>query len=211
MPFKEKTAAFWHKVNGYRCACGVYTERDGMHECGKPSRQIHHIIPEGTALASGDDPEHAIGLPLCEQHHVRNTGSEEYSDNFAFHPDAGEAYREYREWKQQNEHMKAITGIRSKKIPRQSPFEDMVDEHHRMQKAGERYHSGTPELDDYYIQKMQDKATKYLLTHPGEKKPDTTPNPRYDPKKKKNWWDIFDGTRSYPEDEPPPKPVRRRR
>ena len=190
-PFKERTAGWWHRVADNKCQYEIYNEKQGIHDCNKPSKHIHHIVPEGTALAEGRDSEHEAGLPLCEQHHVRNMGKEEYSWDFSFHPDAGEAYKDYREWKRQNLHMQEITGIRSKKIPRQSPFEDMVDEHHRKRDAGERYHSGTPELDDHYTQKMTDKATRYSLEHPEDKKPDTAPHPRFDPKKKKHWWDIF--------------------
>ena len=192
MPFKERTASWWHRVADNKCQYTIYDEKRGMHDCGKPSRHVHHIVPEGTALAEGKDSEHEIGMPLCEYHHVRNTGEEEYSRDFSFHPDAGHAYRLYGEWKRQNAHMREITGIGSKKIPRQSPFEDMVDEHHRKQKLRERYHAGTSELDDYYTQKMRDKATIYLAKNSQDKKPNTAPNPRYDKSRKKNWYDgIF--------------------
>jgi hypothetical protein len=190
MPFKENTASFWHKVAENKCQYEIYDEEHGIYDCNRPSKHIHHIVPEGTDLAQGNDSEHAVGMPLCERHHVRNLGDEEYSDDFSFHPDAGQAYKDYRNWKLENQHMQAITGKHSGKIPRQSPFQDMVDEHHRKQKAGERYHNGTPELEDYYTQKMRDKATKYLAEHPEEKKPDTKPNPRYDRSRKKHWYNI---------------------
>jgi hypothetical protein len=188
-PFKKKTAEFWHNVADGRCTFEFYDERRGWQECGQTSRHIHHIEPEGIALAQGKDSEHEVGMPLCENHHVRNLNDEEHSRDFSFHPDAGRAYKAYGEWKQQNKHLQEITGKKDRRMPRQSPFEDMVDEHHEKQMKGERYHSGTPEIDDYYTQKMRDKATKYLAEHPEEKKPDTSPNPRYDPKKKKHWWD----------------------
>ena len=139
---------------------------------------------------AGKDSERAIGLPLCSRHHVKNVGDEEYSDDFSFHPDAGRAYKEYAEWKRQNLHMQSITGKINRKIPRQSPFEDMVDEHHRIQKAGGRYQAGSPELEDWYIQHMRDLATRYLAEHPEDSKPRTVSHPRYDPtKRKKHWYD----------------------
>ena len=186
MPFKERTRRFWKKVNNDKCAYVIYDEKDGFHECGRLSKHVHHIDTEGNQLERGDDPERSEGMPLCEPHHVRNLGDEEYSDEFAFHPDAGRAYKQYREWKQQAQHMEAITGKKSN-VP--SPFQEMSAEHGRKREAGERYHSGTDELDAYYKQEMTDKATRYLAEHPEEKKPDTVPHPRYDPKKKKNWYD----------------------
>lgn len=193
MSYKERTAEWWRRVNKDECAYEIYGEKHGIHECRESARHTHHIIPEGTLLLRGEDSEHAIGLPLCERHHVRNTGDEEYSKDFSFHPDAGEAYKQYHEWKQQQLHMESITGKRNKKVPRQSPFEDMVDEHHRKQKLGERYHAGTDELDQHYIDKMRNKGVIYQAEHPEDRKPETSPNPRFDPKKKKHWYDgLFD-------------------
>ena len=190
MPFKPQTAAWWKRIANNQCQCLLYDEKHGVHICGKPAEHIHHLKPEGTALMDGEDPERAIGLPLCKWHHVKNVGEEEYSDDFSFHPDAGRAYKDYAEWKRQNLHMQAITGKISRKTPRQSPFEDMVDEHHRIQKAGGRYQAGSPELEDWYIQHTRDLATRYLAEHPEDSKPRTVSHPRYDPtKRKKHWYD----------------------
>jgi hypothetical protein len=65
----------------------------------------------------------------------------------------------------------------------------MVDDHHRKQKRGERYQAGAPELEDWYIQHMTDLATSYLAEHPEDGKPQTKCHPRYDPKRKKHWYD----------------------
>jgi hypothetical protein len=145
-------------------------------------------LPEGELLDRGEDSERTEGLPLCQAHHSKNLGSEEYSENFAWHPDAGRAYREYGEWKRQALHMEAITG---KKYTVPSPFEEMSREHARLREEGERYHSGTPELDEYYREEMRNKATAYLAEHPEEKKPKTKPHPRFNPSLKKNWYDEF--------------------
>ena len=190
MPFKERTKQWALRVADGRCQYEMYSEKRGFYQCDRPATDCHHIVPEGTLLAEGKDSEHCIvPMPLCQQHHTRNLGDEEYSEDFSFHPDAGQAYKDYRNWKQENLHMQAITGKISGKIPRQSPFEDMVDEHHKKQKLDERYHAGTPELDDYYIEKMRNKATVYQAEHPHDKKPETKPNPRFDPSKKKHWYD----------------------
>jgi len=194
MSFKERTAQFWHKVADFKCQYVIYNEESGFHDCNRTSRHVHHIIPEGTDLSKGNDSEHAIGLPLCEQHHVRNIGDEEYSEDFSFHPDAGYAYRHYHTYKMAVGHFREITGFKDSNVPFQSPFQDMVDEHHRKQAKGERYHAGTPELDEFYIRKMKIKLHRYLLEHPEDRKPDTTPNPRYNPRKKRHWYsNFFDG------------------
>jgi len=36
---------------------------------------------------------------------------------------------------------------------------------------GERYWNGSQEIDNYYIQKMRDKATRYIAEHPNDPKP----------------------------------------
>ena len=79
--FKESTAKWWHRVGNNRCQIEIYSERDGFQNCNQPSQHIHHIEPEGTILARGEDSERAVGMPLCSRHHVRNTGDEEFSDN----------------------------------------------------------------------------------------------------------------------------------
>ena len=193
MSFSECTRQFWLKVGDNKCQWEYYSEGGGWQQCNQTAKHVHHITPEGTDLAKGNDSERAAGMGLCQNHHVKNAGDEEFSYWSSMHPDAGEAYKNYGEWKRQNLHMRAITGAASKGIPRQSPFEEMVAEHHRKQKAGERYHTGTPEIDEYYKQKMTDKATVYLAEHPEDKKPDTKTHPRFDPKRKKHWYDgLFD-------------------
>lgn len=189
MPFKERTASWWHRVAKDKCQYEIYSERSGIKPCNNPSQHVHHIVPEGGVLFEGGEPEHEVGMPLCARHHVKNIGTTEYSKDFSFHPDAGEAYKEYHDWKMENAHLGEITGKRSRKIPRQSPFADMADEHRKKQAKGERYHSGTPELDDYYTQKMRDKATRYLAEHPDDPKPMTSDNPRTDRSRKKHWYD----------------------
>lgn len=187
MPFRERTRQFYKKIVDDKCQHLIYSEDKGFHTCDKPVRDIHHILPEGELLDQGEDSERTEGLPLCAKHHTRNLGDEEYSDDFAFHTDAGRAYQQYGEWKRQALHMETITG---KKYTVPSPFAQMSQEHARLRQEGERYHNGTPELDEYYRQEIRNKTTAYLAES-GEKKPQTTPHPRYDPSKKVNWYDEF--------------------
>lgn len=192
MSFKELTRDWWMAVAKNKCQYEIYSEKSGFKECGARAKHVHHIEPEGTVLARGADPERGIALPLCERHHVRNLGDEAYSNDFAFHPDAGEAYKKYHEWKRQNIHMQDITGKISRKIPHPSPFEEMVEEHHRLRDLGELYHAGDPGMDEYLTDKMRNKGVIYQAKM-GDKKPQTKQHPRFDPQKKKHWYDgIFD-------------------
>jgi hypothetical protein len=186
MPFKEASRRFWQKVNNGKCAYESYSEEGGFRECGRPAKHTHHIVPEGKQLAEGDDPEYSIGMPLCEEHHTRNLGSDEHTQDFSFHPDMGRAYRKYREWKQRKQHMEALTGRR---FTEPSPFEEAAKEHARKRENGDRYHAGTEEIDRHYLEKMQNKATAYIAEHPEEKRKKRKPHPQSDPTKKKRWYD----------------------
>ena len=52
-----------------------------------------------------------------------------------------------------------------------SPFNDVSREHKEKIMKGERYWNGSQEIDNYYIQKMRDKATRYIAEHPNDPKP----------------------------------------
>ena len=187
MPFKERTRQFWINVNDGKCAYEQYTEKKGFQECGDKARHVHHAEGEREQLMRGDDPEHSIGVPLCEPHHVRNTGEDLGEPDSSFHPDMGFAYRSYKEWKANEEHMKSITGRRLTNYGT-SPFAETAKEHGKIARDGQRYINGDWATDEHYKQKMTDKATKYLAEHPEEKKPNTKPHPETDPTKKEKKW-----------------------
>lgn len=191
MPYKEGSRQFWFKVNDYKCAYDKYTEKGGYKECGEPAKHIHHIHGETEQLLNGQDPEHSVGLPACEDHHVRNTGEDLGEPNSSFHPDMGHAYGHYKEWKSNEEHMNAITGKRSIDYST-SPFADASKEHAIKAQHGERYINGDDGTDAYYEQKMRNKATLYLAQHPDEKKPQTKPHPKTDRSKAKKWWNFLE-------------------
>lgn len=170
MPFPEKIREFWLKVAGGTCQYEFYDKRFGWQKCGRPATHVHHITPEGWTKAHGGDPDHNVGMALCREHHTKNLSDEEHNREFAFHPDIGRAFKQYHEWKVEDEHMRHITGKKGKGSP--SPFDEAIQEHRYLERHNERYHAGTPEIDDYYEQKMRDEATKWLALHPGEKKPE---------------------------------------
>ena len=183
MAFKEGSRQFYLNAQGRKCQYEYYTEKDGFKECGSVKRlHVHHIIPEGDILAAGDDPERAMGMVVCEKHHVRNTGEEEHSHDFSFHPDMVEAFKQYPAWKAQKNHMESITGER---VTTPSPFKLAAQQHSVMREAGERYVAGTDEIDQYYIEKVQESSWQHVALT-GEVRPDTAPHPRTDPSKK--WW-----------------------
>lgn len=189
MAFKEAYRQFLMKVTGGKCAYEQYTEKDGFKECGRPARQVHHIKGEAEQLINGLDPEHSEGLPLCENHHVRNESDILGDPDASFHPDMSGAYKAYHEWKRQQEHMKEILG-RSTIDYSSSPFAETARDHQEKAKKGERYISGDDGTDEYYIQKMRAETIKYMAEHPGEKRPNTSPHPRA--KKKKKWYDYLE-------------------
>ena len=175
---------------GGKCMYERYTEKRGWKECSSPLEHIHHIDPEGRTLARGRNPEKNTALPLCAKHHMRNTGTEEHSDRFSFHPDMGYAYQDYGSWKRQKQHRESILGrkLTRKELP--SPFDEAAQEHTRMTKIGRRYHAGTPEVDHHYEDKMRVKAMAYA-TRTSKYKPKVKEHPRTDRTKRKRWYNIF--------------------
>jgi hypothetical protein len=186
MPYKERTREFWLAVTNGKCAYEFYTEKRGWQTCNAKASHIHHIEGERDQLYRGDDPEHSVALPLCQNHHVRNIGEVLGEFDSSFHPDMGHAYQSYKEWKQNAEHMKAISG---KSIDYStSPFADAAKGHKQALQNGERYINGDERTDEYYIEKMTAMAVLYLARHPELTKPTTKPHPLYDSSKKKHWW-----------------------
>lgn len=172
-----------------RCQWDFYDERNGWQQCKSGAEHVHHVLPEGELLARGEDSERAVGMGLCSRHHVKNVGEEEWNYTSSMHPDTGQAYRQYGEWKRQNQHMQAITGRRDKNIPRPSPFVEMSQEHHKSRERGERYVLGDEAVDQHYLEKMTELATRYLAQHPEEKKPRMKHHPKFDPSLRKHWSD----------------------
>lgn len=189
MAFNSRVRKYWMEVGKNKCQFEFYDDKYGWKECREKAKHVHHIIGESDTLARGDDPHENIGLPLCEFHHVRNLNEEEHSYDFAFHPDMGKAYDNYREWKQREEHMNSITGRRRIRYEN-SPFAHAHRGHLEKIARGERYMAGTPEIDEYYRDKMLSKATMYNAEK-GIKKPQHKPHKNYDPKKKTHWSDRF--------------------
>jgi hypothetical protein len=183
MPYREGSRKWWKGVASNRCQYESYSEEDGFRQCNREAKHVHHIRPEGWQLSQGDDPEQSVGMPICEEHHLKNQGTEPHSQNFSFHPDMGEARREYYKWKQKRDHYEALTG---EKYPEPSPFVVAAQEHALKAKEGERYHSGSDEIDDYYEAKMKHKSAWYAIKT-GEKKPHLKPHPKT--KRKSRWYD----------------------
>src|SRR3990167_9618291 len=109
-PFRERTREYYLNVGEGKCAYEYYDEKRGWQICNKPAKHIHHIEPESVALERGGDPEKNTGIPLCENHHVRNLSGEIYSAEASFHPDIARAYRMYPEYKRQVNHLGLVRG-----------------------------------------------------------------------------------------------------
>jgi hypothetical protein len=163
-----------------------YDEYGGWQKCQHNADHVHHVIPEGWLLQHGIDPEDSIGLPLCVFHHVKNEGDEPWDFTSSFHPDIAQAYSHYKGWKERAVQERYLG------LPVEpSPFQDALREHRRKEEQGERYWSGTDEMDMFYLDLMSSKAIEYLTAHPDDPKPDTKDNPYYNPDKKKHWYDGF--------------------
>lgn len=187
MAFKEKVRQYWLAVADNRCQFEYYDEKRGFVECNKPAKHVHHIRGEAETLVAGDDPEQNIGLVLCEPHHVRNTSDEEWNRDFGFHPEVGHAYKKYRDWVQQEQHLNEINGRRTRNYAT-SPFAEVAKQQREMAEKGERYIAGDEVIDRYYEEKMRDKAVRYNAVNK-VKKPQVTANGHTDKTKKKHWWD----------------------
>jgi len=187
MSFRPETRNWWMRVAGNMCQAEIYAgEERGWIACGKPAKHVHHIVPEGWQLEQGDEPEHSLGLPLCKDCHESWKGTNEpleWTRDFSFHPDMGQNLVQYGEWKRQDQHMRSITG--GKGI--ESDFVQTARAHREKARKGERYWAGTPEVDQYYAEKMKIIVYEYSVLHPEDPKPDLKNHPLYDPSRKKHW------------------------
>lgn len=191
MSFRPNTREFWLEVADYKCQYEQYTEKKGFQDCNAPAKHVHHIKGEHETLVIGENPDENTGLPLCTPHHVRNIGLDLGEPDSSFHPDMGQAYLGYKEWKANAQHMNYITGKRLIDYS-DSPFAEAAKEHKVKIEHGERYINGDEGTDIYYTDKMTEKATRWLAEHPEEKKPHMKPHPEYDPSKKPKRWYDFD-------------------
>lgn len=189
--FRPNVARWWMRVGGGRCQWENYTEQKGFRNCNEPARHVHHVIPEGVLLDQGLDPNDGIGMPVCEEHHVRNRGGEIFDHGSSFHPDVGEAFKHYKEWKSNELHMNSISGKWKPLDYSTSPFADVAREHKKKTARGERYHTGTEHTDMYYVRKMKQMAIDHVR-ETGDRKPKSKEHPRTDRKKrKKKWYDHY--------------------
>ncbi len=186
MSYRESTRSWWLKVADYTCKYDYYTEKGGWQECGAPAKQVHHIKGEAETLHAGENPNENVALPLCQDHHVRNLDDTIGEPDASFHPDMGEAYKSYKEWKTNAEHMASITG---RKVDySRSPFAETAKQHREMVKNGERYIAGDEGTDQYYTDKMLALAVRYIAEH-DDPKPRVKPHPETDYTRRKHWYD----------------------
>ena len=185
MAFRPGTRKYWIEVGGGKCQNEIYEEGSGFKTCGKPAKQVHHIIPESRLLHEGEDPNTTIGLPLCENCHVRNHGDLPFDRVSSFHPDMARAYEDYKHWKRQEKHMAAI--MKRSINYKTSPFAETARGHREMAKRGERITTGDDFTDYYYTQKMRNLATEYNMKN-GIVKPQYKEHPETDRTKKRRWY-----------------------
>lgn len=170
MAFKENVKQWWKRVGGNgdaeqaSCEARIYSEQHGFRKCGARPVEIHHIDPESKLIEEGQNPNGAVGLPLCRQHHRGRGIDLPYEANSTMHNDMGEAHEAYR---------------RGDK----DAYKKASRRHHEMVRRGERITGGDEGSDRTYTDLMERKAMRYVLEHPEDKKPEVKPTRR------KHWTD----------------------
>ena len=176
MPFPKETRSWWMRVWGdgnasdASCEWDTLTEKKGIVQCGRDQKlELHHIKPEGWTIEQGDDenPNEALGIPMCHKHHSGRDG-DMLTGGGSFHPDFGNAKRNY---------------FRDK-----DGFNRVVADHKADAQAGIIYWNN--DADEHYLEKTQEKATRYTAQNPDDPKPDVKRHKKQ--KRKKRWYDIFD-------------------
>ena len=188
MPFRHSRREFFMNVAEGRCLWVEYSEEKGFHFCGRNARHVHHIIPESLSLRLGEDPEKTMGLPVCEDHHVRNFGDEPFGQHSSFHPEMAYAYRQYREWKGQAQHLRDVMGRVSINYS-DSPFADVQREYQKRISDGERICTGDEATDQFYIELMEEQISGWVARNGTVKSNSGKPHKDYNPQKKKRWYD----------------------
>lgn len=192
--FRPQTREWWIRVVGNKCQFEYYDENYGWIECGRKVDQVHHILPEGWQLTHGLDPEHSTGLPLCKHHHMNfdehTLEPVPHTKHFSFHPDMGKAFSDYKYFREEQIRVLRTLGTGAARSLK-DPFRITAEGHREQAGRGERYWSGTEEIDKYYFEKMAAKAFIYV-TQTGDHRPDTSPHPRSNGGAR-HWYDEYFG------------------
>lgn len=173
MPFAKEVRDWWMRVAYGECQARYITEEDGVVQCLSLADEVHHIIPASELLVEGLNPNDAVGLPLCRDHHRGNSDEPMFDPNFSMHPDMGEALELYRQGNK-------------------NAFKEAALVHHEMAGKGERINNGDWATDEYYLQGMEFMAVQYLLEHPDDPKPHSKSGLQRQ-MKPKHWYDVFGG------------------
>lgn len=153
--FPKVVRDWWMRVTGGKCQVEVYTEKSGFKDCPNRAEHVHHVVPESWQLAHGMEPNNSVGLPACKNHHTGGNG-DAFTGNFSFHPDMGQAYRDYRAGDKE-------------------AFQKAAHKHHLASARGEVFWNS--DADGYYLDKMTQKAVEYQIAHPEDPKPRVKPHP----------------------------------
>jgi len=168
--YPERIRKYWLDVSNNECQYETYTEKRGFTKCGSSKKlHVHHIVPEGKTKYEGGNPDENVAMVVCERHHVKNSGDEPHSKEFCFHPDIAQAFDSYHSWKK---HQQIMDNLKDKKIKKRklpSPFQEVAKQHRWKIVRGERYVAGSEEIDQHYLDKMRNKATRHNVVFSAEK------------------------------------------
>jgi hypothetical protein len=165
MPYPERIRNYWLRVAGDKCQAEIYTEQHGFRNCGKRAEHVHHIIAEGWTYDHGGNPDENTGLPVCKHHHMnfveRTDEPIPFTRDFSFHPDMGRAFEQYKGFKER----RRFLGKHASQDD--DPFRAAVLDHRDKSRRGEHY--WVDDGDEYYIQKMEQMASRYAAENRDQK------------------------------------------
>lgn len=175
MPFPDRLRNWWMRATGNgdasqaQCQWRYFDTNEELLQCTYQGEQVHHPIAESYLLnALAQNPNEIEGLVVCLYHHIIGRG-DVFEPNGSFHPDMGEARRNYH-----NDH---------------DSFRKAGHAHHEAALRGERFWNGTPETDQFYITVAREIAENYAFTHPEDPKPPIKIHPKLMEHKK--WYQVI--------------------
>lgn len=166
MSFPDRIRSWWINVADNKCQAEIYTEQTGFRDCGRRVEHVHHIEAEGWTYDHGGNPDDNTALPVCKHHHMnfveRTDNPIPFTRDFSFHPDMGRAFEQYKGFKERKRFLGKAASADD------DPFRAALRDHRVKSDRGEHY--WVDGADEYYINKMEQKALEYRIKT-GEAKP----------------------------------------
>lgn len=181
MPFPKEVRDWWMRATGNgnaeeaQCQWRYFDDDGGVHQCTALGEQVHHPIPESYLLYHlAENPNGIEGLVVCLFHHIKGKLGI-FEEQGSFHPDMGEAFRNYHQLKAQG----------------RNSFAETAHKHYEKSLRGERFWTGNDTTDQFYREVAQDIAHRYSVEHPEDPMPQIKKHKhQIEPNR---WYTIFFG------------------